>query len=173
MSNANRKFKREYEGLLKETLKQGRSVARFCADIEVCKQTFYHWLENYPSFREAYRIGLTASEALWLERGEDNLANRDFNHQIYNMQLANRFGITKNRSIRVKPIFEKNAAGKQKTVMEQFEAAASSFADGSMTLEEFNLLADGFSKLATIKERDEMEERVRQLEGMIGNGASG
>lgn len=56
--------------LAKKLLKyaeEGKSFARFCADLKICRRTGYNWCEQYPEFAEAKEVFNT----MYLARLED------------------------------------------------------------------------------------------------------
>lgn len=137
----------------------GASVARFCANIGISRGTFYDWCDRYESMREAFAKASTLAEAVWLDKAEENLSNPNFNSSMYNFQLSTRFGLSKGRRIRTKSFNDK-----KKSLLEQFAETLKMFENNDISLDEFNGLVDAFMKLATIKEKVEIEERVALIE---------
>jgi len=77
--------------LLKE-MKLGKSIEQVCVSLGIAKSTFYEWLKKYDELSNAKKRGEELSYSWWLEKGRDNLENRQFNPTLFYMNMKNRFG---------------------------------------------------------------------------------
>ena len=161
-------YKDDYPERLIEVLKKGQTLVAFCAEVMVSKKTLYCWLEEHPKFKDAYELGMSLSEQYWLKMGEDNAGNPDFNYNHYAFQLGSRFGISKTRKLKDKKVAPKGKVVKNpKNLLERFNNAILDFPDGEISLEELEKLATSFSKMADIKEREDIAARVAEIEATM------
>ena len=161
-------YKEEYDELLLSILKEGKTIVSFCARVMVSKQAFYDWVEKYPSFKEAYQIGMMCAEEYWMQLGDDNKDNPDFNQSLYMFQLGSRFGISRTRKTTAKKVAPKGAVIKNpKNLLDRFNNAILDFPDGEIGHEELDKLAAAFMKMADIKEKEELSARVLEIEAQM------
>lgn len=154
----NNKFESKYVGALIDNFSKGKSLARFLADAEVTKQTFYNWLDRYPGFKEAYAIALLKGEAYHQDRLDENLGNPDFQFGVAKFIMSNRYGVTANRKQRAHKWL------KTKDLVGSFDRLIKMYKDEDVDISELKEGVDLLLNLATLKERTELEERVAQLE---------
>jgi hypothetical protein len=46
-------------------MKKGYIVDEVCAELEICRETFYTWTREHPEFLDAYKKGRAAFSAFW------------------------------------------------------------------------------------------------------------
>ena len=161
-------YKKEHDQLLLNILSQGKTIVSFCAEVMISKQSFYDWTEKHETFKSAYEIGMMKAEAYWMQLGEDNADNPDFNHALYTFQLGSRFGISKTRKSRGKKVAPKGQIIKNpKNLLDRFNNAVLDFPDGEISHEELDKLASSFMKMADIKEKEELSLRVAEIEAQM------
>ena len=51
----------------KEIFSKGLFLEDFCEEHDICRATFYNWLKNNPSFKEAVEKGKSNGEAKWVK----------------------------------------------------------------------------------------------------------
>ena len=61
-------YRPEYCDAVIECMAQGLSLTAFAGSILVARSSINKWMEEYPEFSEATKIG-QAARTLWLERG--------------------------------------------------------------------------------------------------------
>lgn len=157
MRHYNSKFEDKYPGMLIDYFTAGRSQARFCADLTICRTTFYEWIDRYPRFKEAYAIAKMKSEAHYLDLAEDNAGNPDFNFNIVKFILSNRHGVTQKRKQSAKWLNTKDLIG-------SFDKMLKMFRGDDLSHEEMSGAVKILLDLANLKERGELQDRVAQLE---------
>jgi hypothetical protein len=59
------KYKREYCEKVIQSMANGMSLAAFCAEIKVGRDTVFHWVQQYPEFGLAVKNAKEASQAWW------------------------------------------------------------------------------------------------------------
>ena len=161
-------YKPEHDQILLDILTKGKTIVSFCAEIMISKQTFYDWVERFESFRQCYEVGMMRAEAYWIELGEANVDNPDFNYNAYAFQLGSRFGISKNRKCQGKKVAPKGAIIKNpKNLLDRFNNAVLAFPDGEISHEELDKLASSFMKMADMKEKEELCLRVAEIEAQM------
>jgi transposase len=85
-------YKPEYCEEAIELLDKGKSKIQLCRHFRIAKSTLQQWEQNHPEFSAAINEGVGYSEAVWMDKGEDNLCNRDFNSRLWELNMMNRFG---------------------------------------------------------------------------------
>ena len=86
------KYTDEMPELLFNSMAAGKSVVRFCSDINIAPATFYLWLSVHKEFSETFAICSNKCEAFWEEWLVENLGNKDMNSVLIKMFFTNRFG---------------------------------------------------------------------------------
>jgi len=161
-------YKPEYPQLLVELLGKGKTAVAFCAEVMVSKQTFYIWIDTHPKFKSAYELGTALAEQYWVELGEANVDNPDFNYNAYAFQMGSRFGIGKTRKSKAKKVAPKGVVIKNpKNLLDRFNNAILDYPDGEISHEELDKLAASFMKMADIKEKEELSARVLEIEAQM------
>ena len=56
---------------------QGLFDYEIYADWDICKDTFYRWLREYPDLKDAYEIGLVKCYKWWTTEGKARFAEKD------------------------------------------------------------------------------------------------
>ena len=143
--------------MLIEYYSRGKSQARFCADLSIARSTFYNWVDNYPAFKTANFIATMKSEAYWIDMVEENIGNSDFNFNAAKFILSSRFGVTHNRKQRTKWLNTKDLVGSFNKLLLMYKADE---VNPDELKDNIKVLLD----LATLKEREELEERMSALE---------
>lgn len=161
-------YKPEYPKLLVELLAKGKTAVAFCAEVMVSKQTFYDWVDTHKEFKSAYELGTALAEQYWIELGEANVDNPDFNYNAYAFQMGSRFGIGKTRKSKAKKVSPKGTLIKNpKNLLDRFNNAILDYPDGEISHEELEKLASSFMKMADIKEKEELSARVLEIEAQM------
>lgn len=62
-------FKPEYCDMLTTHMSQGYSFETFAADIDVCKDTLYAWVDQYPEFSDAKKRAFIKCQKFWESLG--------------------------------------------------------------------------------------------------------
>ncbi len=73
-------------------MSQGASYQELCLELGVLPCLIWHWRERHPSFSVTIKMGEALSEAWWRRKGRLNIHNKEFNHGLWLMNMANRFG---------------------------------------------------------------------------------
>ena len=74
---------------------KGESIAEVCAELGICKTTFYKCKERYDEFADAVKKGETLSEAWWAKLGRGGAAGQvDINATTWIFNMKNRFNWT-------------------------------------------------------------------------------
>lgn len=161
-------YKPEYPKLLIDLMSKGKTAVAFCAEVMVSKQTFYDWVDVNPEFKSAYELGTALAEQHWVELGEANVDNPDFNYNAYAFQMGSRFGIGKTRKSKAKKVSPKGSIIKNpKNLLDRFNNAILDYPDGEISHEELDKLSAAFMKMADIKEREDIASRVAEIEASM------
>lgn len=88
-----------FPGLLKEALREGLSIRRFCYKYDIGKTTFYNWLKIHEELRDTFEDYHFHSESVWEEKGINNLENKNFNVGLYKFLMANNFEWTDKKEV--------------------------------------------------------------------------
>ena len=165
MIHLNNKFKSDYIALIIDVFTRGDGLPHFLADVHCCKKTFYNWIDRYKSFKEAYAVALIKGEAFWLSRLQENVCNPDFNLNAAKFILSNRFGVTSNRKQRIKWLDSKDLIGSFDKLMKQLK-------DDDASVHELKDSISLLLSLADLKEREELTERIKEIEEKLKSRAN-
>ena len=89
------KYDKKICALLPDLFEDGKSVAEVCVALDIAKETFYRWAKEYPEFSNAYKKGLTLSEAWWAELGKKgSQGTSQIQPATWIFNMKNRFGWT-------------------------------------------------------------------------------
>lgn len=160
MYKSNNKFLAQYCYELIECFARGGSRAEFLAERDVVCKTFYNWLDRYPEFKEAYAVAQQKGEAYWQKKLHENVGNKDFDLNAAKFIMGGRFGVTSKRKLNHKAWLDtKDLMGSLNRVIDML--------DGGLSCEEFTSCVDDLLKLANLKEKEELEARVAEIEDRL------
>jgi len=156
------KFKGEYCRELVDHFAEGKSLAEFLHAKKVVRSTFYNWLDLYPqTFGVAWKQAQLAGEAYWQNMMRHGAVTRDFNFRVAQFALSQRHGVTETRKLRHKDWLDvKDLTGSLNKLVQLFEH------DG-LSNEEMRAALDQLLAIATLKEKDELESRVAEIEDRL------
>ena len=75
-----------------ELLKEGASIEEIGLDLNCGYSTVYQWMDRHPEFAEAVKKGREYSKGWWLKEGRQNLKTKEFNSNLYALNMKNRHG---------------------------------------------------------------------------------
>ena len=77
---------------IQEWYAQGDSNVQVAHKLDICKETLYAWIQQYPEFAEAVKRGTTASEHWWTDLGTRQCKGEfKGSEKIWQMNMTNRF----------------------------------------------------------------------------------
>lgn len=85
-------YKPEFCEKVIEFFEQGCSKAEIAYFFRIDRDTIKEWVKKYPEFATAVKKGEEFSEAKWDIWGRENLANKEFNTRLYEINRMNRHG---------------------------------------------------------------------------------
>lgn len=85
------KYSEAFVPKVEELLYNGKSIIQVARELRVCKQTIYSWGKKHKKFLDAIKKGVEWSEGWWMNQGQDNIYNKDFNSTLWYMNMKNRF----------------------------------------------------------------------------------
>ena len=93
MAKKDIKYKPEFVEELPSLFAQGEDVLEVCADLGICKATFYEWVNKYPEFKKAYSLAKEKSKAWWLKLGRAGACGKaDINPAVWIFNMKAKFG---------------------------------------------------------------------------------
>lgn len=146
-----------------EILSDGDSVAGFCAPNNICRKTFYNWLDEYPEFKKAYNIGVEYAERWLTNLGKQGMKGEipGFNATVWSMFMRNRCRMAEHRTV---PIDFASC----KTSMEKVNLLDREIAAGKLTTSEAKHLAEYIKACAEVNEKTEVAKQVDELMKLAG-----
>lgn len=105
-------YKPEYCDLVIEHMKKGKSIRSFCALVQAVPHTVYKWMDDFPEFMHAVKIGKSEAFRWWEDQGISGLYNTSFtapdgtkgsnsiNSRIYELFMNNMFDWSMKREIK-------------------------------------------------------------------------
>lgn len=92
-------YREEYCEDIVEFMAEGKSVTQWAARVGVLRCTVYEWAKRHPEFATALSLGKQAAEAIWQDRLEGMMFNKDVNSPLVKLYFANRFGWRDNQAL--------------------------------------------------------------------------
>lgn len=74
-----------------DCMAEGMSKIETAGTIGITSETLYQWVQKYPEFSDAVKLGVELSNTWWERKGRINLENKDFNATLFYMNMKNRF----------------------------------------------------------------------------------
>lgn len=152
--------------ILLEHFLNGRDVSAFCYSAEVCKQTFFNWVEKYPPFKVSYEIAKCLAEMWWTEMAVQNVVNptgvSTFNQTLWSMIMRNRFSYTEHRKLSIPNL--KTA----KDIKEQIQALIIYLSDGNLTAPEANQISNLVLAAMKVEEHTEVKKQLAEIQDILG-----
>lgn len=92
-------YKPEYDEMIVEHMKTGRSLVSFAAKIGVAKDTVYEWINTIDSFSDAASRARSFCQAWWEDQAVENLkditeyqgGSERFNDRLWRFNISCRF----------------------------------------------------------------------------------
>lgn len=85
-------YRPEFCAQAREMFKKGYSKVEIASAFGVNRRTMDDWAEKYPEFYRTIHEDLDLSEGWWMGQGRENIANKNFNSRLYELNMMNRFG---------------------------------------------------------------------------------
>lgn len=147
--------------LLFDTFSEGKTVAEFCAEAEICRATFYNWLNEHSEFSRAYDKARMFAQAHWELYGRTGALLPGFNTTYWSMVMRNRFGYTEHRRLQIPGL------KKAKDFTAQHRCLLNHIAEGDLTASEAGNLSNLILSGAKIDELTTMKQDVDMLKKVI------
>jgi len=95
--------------LVRELMENGGSIVEACRIMGISRVTHYRWMKcpTKAAYSRAMSDLLDASEAWWMRQGRENVGNRSFNTQLFNLNMVNRFKWNSAQSEQTRNVSEK------------------------------------------------------------------
>lgn len=141
---------------------KGETRSEFCARHDICNDTFEKWRKRHHLFNRACQIAHEKARAYYDNlRREYLIEEQDgatINWSNFNRMYNVRFNIPDKRRVTVK------ALGRAKNERNMLKSIMSAVSRGELTPEEAQKLANLIDVSLKVKEKDELEERIKQIE---------
>lgn len=151
-----------YIKLLFKIFEKGDDISTFCAQISVCRDTFYDWVSRHGPFRIAYQIAKEKARHWWECMGKKNVLNPKFNSTLWSMNMRNRHGYSEHRKVRVKGL------NSDQTYAVQHKYIVDALGRGELTASEANMLAGLIAVGAKVHAIDKMQADVEMIKEKVG-----
>lgn len=89
------KYKEEYCQIALQILSEGKTLESVAVELAISWSTLHDWIRDYEDFSYAVKEGQKLSKKWWVETGQKNIHNKDFNSTLYMMNMQNRFNWTR------------------------------------------------------------------------------
>jgi hypothetical protein len=113
-------WKEEFCRDLIEHMREGYPFETFAAIIGTHRDTLYEWLDKYPHFSDAKKVGHELSFYWWLRQAQENMVTYEgvkFNSTVWIFTMKSRFGFRDGAESKNS---EENPTGKTKDQLEQY-----------------------------------------------------
>jgi hypothetical protein len=156
----------KYLPLLKSMFAKGESLTAYLVEADICEATFYEWTNKYPDFDEAYAKANATAQKYWENVGVNGMEKPNFNWNVYNSIMTNRFGVTSQRKLRVRGI----AAAASHTG--RFDVVMNEVDKGSLTAHEIKQISDSLVCGVKIAEVTSMADDIKGLQQKLNDNNS-
>jgi len=85
------KYRPEYCEQVIQMGKEGKSVAQWCSQFEICRFTIDQWCKDYPEFSDAFTRARSEMQAHLERMGYEGLGSKDFNANLFKITMQARF----------------------------------------------------------------------------------
>lgn len=146
---------------------EGKTRAMFCAKHTICNETFEKWRKRHPLFNRACDVAHDKARAYFDKMRDEHLLSEidlenksmtGINHAVFNRMYNARFNIPDKRAVRVKGL------GKAKDEKAMLKALMNAVDSGELTPDEAQKLASIIDVSLKIKEKVELEARLKAIE---------
>jgi hypothetical protein len=139
--------------LLHKIIGIGEGIAAFCAEANICDESFHAWRHKHPEFKKQYEIALAKGAAIW-ENKPLSLAERgiSLNHNYWATIMRMRYKYYKGN---LKP-------AKENTTQSRLEAAHESLQEGTITTQEYTQITSGIAAESKIAELELQKQALEQ-----------
>lgn len=144
---------------------RGEDVAAYCAGAEICRKTFYNWINTYPKFSESYDMAKDMARLYWEKMADMNMDNPNFNTKLWSMKMRNRFDYTEHRKLSIPEI--KTA----KNVQEQIKYVFNELSNGNLTGSEANQLGSLIKTAIEVDMHTEVKKDIKGIQDRLGMAA--
>lgn len=85
------KYEERFDRIAEDFLSTGKSVTQLARHINVAKSTLYEWAKHSESFSNALKVGAEFSQAVWEDKLEEMMYDKEVNSPLVKLYFANRF----------------------------------------------------------------------------------
>jgi transposase-like protein len=86
-----------------ELMSKGYSKEAVAGHLNICQETLYRWIKDFPEFAKTIKEGMEKSRLFWEKIALDNLTHtqkgRQLNSTVWIFNMKNRFGWTDKREV--------------------------------------------------------------------------
>jgi hypothetical protein len=157
--------------MLLKVFKEGYNVCTFCADAEICRRTFYKWVDKHPEFDKSYVVAKALAQDNWEKKPPKDLMQEEgdgkFNDKLYWGIMKSRFGYTDSRVLDLPKLRQ------CKNPQEQIDCLIDYISKGTLTAQEGQVLSSLVQTALKVEENTELKAKIEELEEVVEglNGA--
>lgn len=93
------KYHDKMPGLFIEAMKQGKTIAMFASEQDICTETVRAWSDEIPEFSAAFTNGRTKCQSHWEHWLDQQLLNPKANAALIKMKFVNQFGYADKKEV--------------------------------------------------------------------------
>ena len=139
-------------------MRDGKSMAAFCVQAEIGKQTFDNWCDVHPEFAEAYDVARSLGQLWWEDHAETASTEPGFNANFFKLTMVNRFNCDFEKQLKVKNF------AKAKTHQDKLQVVAEQIEKGTINQKEATTLAQFIQTASNIEQQTDVIKRLDALE---------
>ena len=86
--------------------KEGKTITEIAVALDICRETYYQWIEEYPDFSDAHKKGRTLAQGWWEELGREcaDGTKKDYSMGHYALLVSNQFGINQKSEVKTEDV---------------------------------------------------------------------
>ena len=146
----------------------GKSTAEFCVAAGISISMYTTWRNRYPMFKECCNIGILHGYAAWIQEGEDNKDDPDFNFKWWEAKGNRNYTFMKPNRVYIEVDGSANPYEQYQLLLKQSAEGAFTTAEIKQLMESINVGIRAFEAFKLQAEVDKMKEDLIKMSQQDG-----
>lgn len=141
--------------------RDGKTIVECCAELNICRNTYYNYCKKYPEFNAAAELAETLAQGAYARKARDNLNNPKFNSVLWQMLGRYCYGVTEHRRVAV------SGLDKAKNYDQKIKIIDQMLSRGELTPVEANQLLQSIKLSADVEELTVIKQQLKETDKEI------
>ena len=153
-----KKYDESFCSKLVELRSQGLDISAVCVELNISRETYYNWQDEYPEFKAAVVKGTEACKRWWFECARNNMTNKHFNDRQWSNMVRLMFEMPeKGRKVSLPELRDCT------TVEEKQQVIEAAISDGRLTDSEAANVLKIIECSIKAQEHDRLVKEIEEL----------